>query len=73
MHEFFGIDTNNKLISLPPFDHKEAEDDDCGLPEHPIYSNYPKYLWTSHTRSGGFQRSFGVSDKRSARQKQTIG
>ena len=28
-----------------PFDHKEAEKDDCGLPENPIYSNYVKYLW----------------------------
>lgn len=51
---FFGTE-DNKLTLLPPFDHKEPEDDDCGLPQHPIYSNYPKYLWTSHTRSGGVQ------------------
>ena len=30
---------------IPAFDHKEAEADDCGLPENPIYANYPKYLW----------------------------
>jgi len=44
---------DNRITLLPPFDHKEPEDDDCGLPEHPIFSNYTKYLWTSHTRSGG--------------------
>lgn len=32
--------------------HHEAEDDDLGLPEHPIYSNYSKYLWKSHKRIG---------------------
>lgn len=52
--QFFGTE-NNKLTLLSPFDHKEAEDDDCGLPEHPIYSNYSKYLWKKHIRSGGVQ------------------
>jgi hypothetical protein len=52
MNEFLFI-KNNKLTLLPPFDHKEAEDDDCGLPEHPILSNYSKYLWTSHRKAGG--------------------
>jgi len=51
---FFGSE-DNKLTLLPPFDHKEPEDDDCGLPEHPIFSNYSKYLWKSHIRSGGVQ------------------
>ena len=51
---FFGLE-DNKLTLLPPFEHKEPEDDDCGLPHHPIYSNYSKYLWTSHRRSGGVQ------------------
>lgn len=37
------------LIRAP--EHKEAEDDDCGLPEHPIYSNYAKYMWQSHSRN----------------------
>jgi hypothetical protein len=46
---------SNLITSLPHFDHKEAVDDDCGLPEHPIYSNYVKYLWKGHRRSGGIQ------------------
>lgn len=46
---------NNFITSLPRFEHKEPEDDDCGLPEHPIYSNYVKYLWKGHRRSGGIQ------------------
>ena len=44
---------NNQLALLPPFEHKEPVDDDMGLPEHPIYSNYVKYLWKGHRRSGG--------------------
>jgi hypothetical protein len=51
----FSVFENNKLTLLPPFDHKEAEDDDCGLPQNPIYANYTKYLWTSHRRSGGVE------------------
>lgn len=46
---------DHSITSLPPFDHKESEDDDCRLPEHPIYANYVKYLWKGHTRSGGLQ------------------
>jgi hypothetical protein len=46
---------DNKITLLPLFEHKEREDNDCGLPEHPIFSNYPKYLWKTHTRSGGVQ------------------
>lgn len=46
---------NNKLTLLPPFEHKEPADDDCGLPEDPIYTNYSKYMWTTHTRTGGVQ------------------
>lgn len=30
--------------------HHEPEDDDLGLPENPIYSNYSKYLWTSRKK-----------------------
>ena len=45
----------NSITLLPPFDHKEHEDDDTGVPEHPIYSNYVKYLWKGHRRSGGIQ------------------
>jgi hypothetical protein len=46
---------DHQITSLPHFEHKEREDDDLGLPEHPIYANYPKYLWKGHTRSGGVQ------------------
>lgn len=28
------------------------EGDDVGLPESPIYSNFPKHLWRPHTRHG---------------------
>jgi hypothetical protein len=38
-------------ILVPAFDHKELEDDDCGLPENPIFSNYPKYLWQGHSEN----------------------
>jgi hypothetical protein len=27
-------------------------EDDLGLPENPIYSNFSKHLWTTHTRHG---------------------
>ena len=30
-----------------------AVEDDMGLPESPIYSNYAKHLWKAHTRHGG--------------------
>ena len=26
--------------------------DDTGLPENPIYSNFPKHLWRTHARHG---------------------
>ena len=44
-----------RITLLPPFEHKEPKDDDTGLPESPIYSNYVKYLWKAHRRSGGVQ------------------
>lgn len=31
------------------------DEDDLGLPENPIYSNYSTRLWKSHTRHGGVQ------------------
>lgn len=37
------------------FKHSEPESDDTGLPEHPIYSNYAKYLWKPHRRRGFVQ------------------
>ena len=51
------FDTNNETTDLEvsKFDHKEPKDNDCGLPENPIFSNYSKYLWKSHVRSGGVQ------------------
>ena len=50
-------DMNNEAADVPisAFDHTEPEDDDCGLPENPIFSDYSKYLWKGHTRSGGIQ------------------
>jgi hypothetical protein len=33
----------------------KSEDDDLGLPEHPIYSNYTKHLWKAHRRQGAVQ------------------
>jgi len=58
----YNVTQTNKLTLLPPFAHKEPEDDDCGLPNDPIYANYSKYLWTSHERSGGVQVK-GVDDR----------
>lgn len=43
----------NPLTLIPPFEHKEPEDDDCGLPEHPIFSNYSGNIWTSLLLTGG--------------------
>jgi hypothetical protein len=50
-------DINNEQIdlSISAFDHSEPETDDCGLPENPIFSDYSKYLWKGHIRSGGIQ------------------
>lgn len=31
------------------------KENDLGPPEGPIYSNYTKYLWKAHTRTGGVQ------------------
>lgn len=33
----------------------KSVDDDQGLPESPIYSNFSKHLWTTHTRKGRVQ------------------
>jgi hypothetical protein len=52
--DFLSTLEDNK-INLPPFDHKEPEGDDCGLRENPIFSDYAKYLWKGHVRSGGVQ------------------
>ena len=47
-------DTNNTEFSdllIPSPEHTEPEDDDCGLPEDPIFSNYSKYLWKGHSEN----------------------
>jgi hypothetical protein len=31
---------------------KSTDEDDLGLPESPIYSNYARHLWKAHTRHG---------------------
>jgi len=49
------VSEDHRITLLPHFDHKERADDDGGFPKHPIFSNYPKYLWKTHTRSGGVQ------------------
>lgn len=46
----------NDLL-IPSIDHQEAEDDDCGLSENPIFSNYPKYLWQGHSVNGRMRRN----------------
>ena len=52
MKQLSNINTNELTdLLIPAFDHKEAKDDDCGLPENPIFSNYSKYLWTGHSRN----------------------
>lgn len=33
----------------------KSNEDDLGLPESPIFSNYAKHLWKAHTRHGGVQ------------------
>lgn len=30
----------------------KPEGDDTGLPENPIYSNFPRHLWRTHARHG---------------------
>jgi hypothetical protein len=66
---FYEIE-DHKLMLLPPFAHKKPQDDDLGLPEDPIYSNYVKYLWTSHTKSGGVQIGRAFSRPTATRRRQ---
>jgi hypothetical protein len=44
-----NIDLTDILVPSP--DHKELADNDCGLPESPIFSNYSKYLWQGHSEN----------------------
>jgi hypothetical protein len=43
--------------------HHEPKDDDLGMPESPIDSNYSKYLWTSHKRRSGTERRNRYKEK----------
>jgi hypothetical protein len=52
---------SNDLL-IPSFDHKEAEDDDCGLPENPIFSNYSKYLWQGHSENRRIRKNAGLPE-----------
>jgi hypothetical protein len=45
----------NREVGSYGEDNSEAarfEGDDVGLPESPIYSNFPKNLWRTHERHG---------------------
>ena len=41
------LEDNSKMV--------KSDGDDLGLPESPIYSNFSKNLWTTHTRHGSVQ------------------
>lgn len=49
---------NDKSITplIPAFDHRKPADDDCGLPENAIFSDYPQTLRRGNLRTGGIQR-----------------
>jgi hypothetical protein len=51
MEHLPNINSIENDLLLPSVDHKEADDDDCGLPENPIFSNYSKYLWPGHSEN----------------------
>jgi len=56
---------NNTGISdklIPAFDHQEPEDDDCGLSENPIFSNYSKYLWQGHSENRRIRKNSGMPE-----------
>lgn len=40
-------------ISFSAIDQKNPDGGDCGLPAHPIFSNFSKDLWTAHKKTGG--------------------
>jgi hypothetical protein len=45
----------NREVGSYGEDNSEAarlEGDDVGLPESPVYSNFPKHLWRTHARHG---------------------
>ena len=51
-----------KDLLIPSPDHKEAEDEDCGLPENPIFSNYSKYLWRGHNENRRIRKNAGLPE-----------
>ena len=55
-----NTDLSDKLI--PAFEHKEPEDDDCGLPENPIFSNYSKYLWQGHSENRRIRKNSAMPE-----------
>ena len=57
MNILFDPDNKHLDLEVTKFDHSEAEKGDCGLPENPIFSDYSKYLWKGHIRSGGIQKN----------------
>jgi hypothetical protein len=56
MKHLSNIENNKSTdLTVPAFDHKEPEDEDCELPEVPIFSNFSKHLWQSHAKLGSVQ------------------
>jgi hypothetical protein len=51
-------DTESNALPSAAFEHKEPADNDCGLPENPIFTNYSKYLWKGHSENRRIPRNF---------------
>jgi hypothetical protein len=49
-----GREPKDPLFIREP--HHEPNEDDLGMPENPIDSNYSKYLWTTRKRRSGTQK-----------------
>ena len=63
MKQMPNLFTNKTPVLLvPSLDHKEPEDDDCGLPENPIFSNYSKYLWQGHSENRRIRKNTGLPE-----------
>ena len=43
--------------------HKELPDDDCGLPEDPVFADYSKYLWKGHSENPRMLRQSRTTGK----------
>jgi hypothetical protein len=46
---------NNQLMLIPPFEHEEPEEDECGIPAHPIFAKDSNYLLMGHPRTGDLE------------------